>query len=83
MKTIELKARAYQLIDNINDNNLLKIVITFISKLSGERKIDYWSQLTDDQRESIEAGLAQLKRGEGIPHAQVMNEAKTKYGMSK
>ena len=81
MTTLELKTNAHQLIDDIQDSKLLKTIITFIAKAKGEPKEDFWNQLSDDQKAAIEEGLAQLKRGEGIPHEQVMKEAKAKYGL--
>ncbi len=82
MKTLELKANAHQLIDGIQDSKILKTIITFIARAKGEPKEEFWNQLSDEQRVAIEEGLAQLKRGEGVPHEKVMQEVKTKFKLS-
>jgi hypothetical protein len=41
-----------------------------------ENKDDWWNEITEDQKKSINKGLAQLDRGEGITHKDVMK----KYG---
>lgn len=36
-------------------------------------------ELTDEMESAINEGIAQLERGEGIPHEQVMEEMQSKY----
>lgn len=36
--------------------------------------------VTDDEMQAVREGIAQLDRGEGIPHEQVMSEMKARYG---
>lgn len=33
---------------------------------------DWWDDLSENEKASIEEGIAQSERGEGIPHAEVM-----------
>ncbi len=40
---------------------------------------DWWDQISEEERLAIDEGLAQLDRGEGIPHDQVMKEVREKY----
>lgn len=38
-------------------------------------------EFTPEDIEAIEEGVAQLRRGEGIPHEQVVAEMRAKYGV--
>jgi len=38
------------------------------------KKIDWWDEINTKQKEAIDKGLAQLKRGEGVPHKEVMKK---------
>ena len=47
--------------------------------LKGENESDWWDEISDAERQSIEKGLAEADRGELIPHETVMKEVKAKY----
>jgi hypothetical protein len=47
--------------------------------LKGEKESDWWDEISDAERQSIEKGLAEADRGELIPHETVMKEVKAKY----
>lgn len=44
-----------------------------------KNKADWWDEISEDERKSIEKGLAEADRGELIPHEQVMQELKSRY----
>ena len=44
-----------------------------------KKKTDWWDEISEDERQSIEKGLAEADRGELIPHEQVMKELKSRY----
>ena len=39
-----------------------------------ENKDDWWNEITEDQKKLINTGLAQLDKGEGVPHKDVMKK---------
>ena len=39
-----------------------------------ENKDDWWNEITEDQKNLVTKGLAQLDKGEGIPHKDVMKK---------
>ena len=62
-------------------------LISWISNLRDEKTLarieiikkeepDWWDTISDEERAEIEEGLAQLDRGESIPHEQVMAKYK-------
>jgi predicted transcriptional regulator len=76
MSTAELKYSLFKAIDSINDGEKLKAIYSFITK---KNDVDFWDELSDEQKTEIEESIAEMDRGEGIPHEQVMKEIKTKY----
>ena len=78
MSTSELKSNLYKLIDSINDSKTLQSIYTLISN-KRVTETDFWDELSDKQKAEIEEAIAELDRGEGIPHEQVMKEFKAKY----
>jgi predicted Zn-ribbon and HTH transcriptional regulator len=49
--------------------------------LKNEKESDWWNEISDAERQSIEKGLAEADEGKLIPHEQVMKEVKTKYNL--
>ena len=80
MSTTELKYNLVKLIESINDNRTLQALYTLLSKKVAT-EIDFWDQLSDEEKKGIEEGLAQIERGETIPHEEVMAEIKLKYNL--
>lgn len=42
---------------------------------------DWWDEIGEAERQSIEKGLAEADRGELIAHEEVMKEVKAKYNL--
>lgn len=80
MSTAELKYNLVKLIESINDSQTLQAVYTLLSK-KVETETDFWDELSDEEKEAIEESLAELDRGETIPHEEVMDEIKRKYNL--
>lgn len=76
MSTAELKYSLFKAIDSINDGKTLKAIYSFVTK---KNDVDFWDELSDEQKEAVEESIAELDRGEGIPHEQVMREIREKY----
>lgn len=51
---------------------------TILNKISLLQKysVDKWDELTSEQQAEIDEAIAQLERGEGIPHEKVMANAR-------
>ena len=45
-------------------------------KVIYNKKSDWWDEISEDERRSIEQGLAEADRGELIPHEEVMAQYK-------
>jgi thiamine pyrophosphate-dependent acetolactate synthase large subunit-like protein len=49
--------------------------------LKNEKESDWWDEISDAERQSIEQGLAEADRGELIPHEEVMKQIRAKYNL--
>lgn len=78
MSTAELKYSLFKAIDSINDSKTLEAIYSFIAK---KKDVDFWDELSPEEKEAIEDGVAQAERGELIPHEDVMKEIKNKFNL--
>ena len=81
MNVVELKSDLHKLIDKINDTNILNAIKVILSKQAKESESDWWDELSEEERKSIEIGLAEADRGEVRPHEEVMEEIREKYNL--
>ena len=73
------KLELVQLIINTRKPLTLKRVEEILKSENGP---DWWDEISEAERRSIEKGLAEADRGELIPHEKVMKEVKEKYNLS-
>lgn len=73
MSTTELKSSLHQLIDEVQDSKTLKAIYTLLSKREVV-EVDFWDELSDAQKASVERGIAQANRGEFKSHKEVMKK---------
>ncbi len=72
---IALKYRIVEKIIQSNDDTLLNE----IKSLVGLSEDDFWTELPAEVKQAVNKAKAELDRGEGIPHGQVMAEMKDRY----
>lgn len=75
LSNMDIQAEKLQLIEwlaRLNNTAILKRFIT----LKKEEEKDWWDQLSKDEKEEIEEGLAQADRGELVSHKEVMAKYK-------
>lgn len=61
MSTIELKNKLHSLIDSISDNEKLKALVTLLN--TNEHNDDWYDELSNGQKASINRGLTDIKNG--------------------
>jgi hypothetical protein len=66
------KLELVKLILDIEDKSVLNNFIQLI-KVSKE---DWWDKISEGEKKAIEEGLAELDKGMGIPHEEVMKKYK-------
>ena len=81
MSTAELKNYLVKQIIDIEDESLLEKVKSYVSSLRKEKSADWWDDLSQEEKDALDEGIAQADRGELIPHDEVMKEIKAKYNL--
>ena len=75
MMDIALKYKIVEKIIQSNDHNLLNEIKTLI----GLSETDFWMEIPIEVKQDIHKAKAELDRGEGTHHAQVMTEIKSRF----
>jgi hypothetical protein len=72
---ITLKYKIVEKIIKSNDDSLLNE----IKSLVGLSDFDFWNELPIEVKQAVNKAKAELDRGEGVPHSQIMAEVKTRF----
>jgi hypothetical protein len=72
---IALKYKIVEKIIQSNDDSLLNE----IKSLVGLSDFDFWNELPTEVKQAVNKAKAELDRGEGVPHSQIMAEVKTRF----
>ena len=83
MNTLELKTELNQMIMSTDDSTILEQVKSYFIDLTSEK--NWYDNLTEQQKASIQQGMADAKAGIGIPHTEMqqrIQKIKEKYSTS-
>jgi hypothetical protein len=71
-------ALKYKMVEKIiqSDDDM---ILNEISSILGVQENDFWFELPKEVKESINEAKAELDRGEGIPHEEVMADVKKRF----
>lgn len=77
MNSTQIRQKIHDYVDQADERflNLLNGMI------EADQMRDWWDEIGKDEKLAINEGLAQLERGEGIPHEQVMKMVKEKHNL--
>lgn len=71
-----VKYRVISEIINSNDERVLNIVK---SLLNIENEVDFWEELSSEDRAAIDEGLEQLDKGQYVSHESVREKIKNRF----
>ncbi len=81
MSVIELKSSLHELVDRINNNSVLQAYLVLLSREAElENQKDFWLDLDNDTKSTIEQGLGEMQRKETVDAFDFMKE---KYGIQR
>jgi hypothetical protein len=63
MSIIELKSEIYQWLDEVEDGNILQAIHLILAKEVKNQPKDFWDELSEASKISIEKGLKDLREG--------------------
>lgn len=78
MRSSEIKLDFFRKIDSLRGEKLREAYGILVNYLNSH-EIDHWSELSEDEKASIEKGLSQIDKGMGKPHSEVMAKFIKKY----
>jgi predicted transcriptional regulator len=58
-----------------------EVVLQKIKDILTKENTDWWDELSIEEKAEIEEGIAQADRGETIPHDEVRQKIREKYGL--
>ena len=64
----DIRAEVKEYIDHA-DERMVKIIHAM---LEADQDQDWWDEISDEEKSSIDRGLRQLEQGKGIPHEEVV-----------
>ena len=68
---MDIQAEKLNLIKWLAEVNEPSVIESFI-ELRNKQDLDWWDQISDEERDEIDAGLAEADRGETIPHEEFL-----------
>lgn len=72
MSTAELKNSLHKLTVETDEASVLQMVLEYFYLLTKDRNADLWSSMSQGEKDSIEAGIAELQNGDSIEHGKVI-----------
>jgi len=66
----DLKKEVKKYIDHADE----RMVKAIHAMLEADQEEDWWSEISEGEKESIKIGLRQIKEGKTIPHEEVMKK---------
>lgn len=77
---MDIQSEKLQLIQWIAGLTDAKTIKEFLV-LKKSKEVDWWDEVSEEERRSINEGLAELDGGEGIAHEEVMREVREKFNL--
>ena len=80
MNIQNLKADLHHLIDNTNEESILKAIKTILLK-QNESSTDWADDLSDTLRSELEESISEADEGKTISHEEAMKRIKSRYNL--
>jgi len=79
MTASDLKLKIFQQIDALDKNRLEELYGVLLNYINGQKNLDEWEKLTEEQRKGLLDSIEEIDAGKGIPHSEVMEKIRKKY----
>ena len=79
MTTAELKLKLFRQIDSLESTRLQDLYGVIENYLNGQKDIDDWGLLTEDQQQGILTAIDEIDTGKGIEHDKIITKYRQKY----
>ncbi len=79
MTTADLKLKIFRQIDSLQKNRLDEVYGLLMNYFRGQKDIDDWDNLSDEQKQGIIDAVEQLEQGKNISHQKAMTKGRLHY----
>jgi hypothetical protein len=73
MTVADLKLKIFREVDSLEKNRLQEIYGVLINYIRGQKDIDDWNKLSEEQKQGIVDAINEIDSGKGTPHKKVMS----------
>jgi len=77
--TADLKLKIFRQIDSLQKNRLDEVYGLLMNYFRGQKDIDDWDNLSDEQKQGIIDAVEQLEQGKNISHQKAMTKGRLHY----
>jgi len=71
MNASDLKLKIFREIDTLEKSKLEDFYGVLVNFLNGQKDVDDWQKLSEDQRQGILDAVEEVKQGKVIPHDEI------------
>ena len=79
MTTADLKLKIFRQLDSLQKNRLDEVYGLLMNYFRGQKDIDDWDNLSDEQKQGIIDAVEQLEQGKNISHQKAMTKGRLHY----
>lgn len=79
MNAEELKLSLFRKIDSLEKNKLQEVYGVLVNYLNGQKDLNDWQSLTEQQKRGILDAISEIDSGKGISHDMVLSKFRKKY----
>ena len=79
MTVSDLKLRLFRQIDTLEKSKLEEIYGVLINYINGQKDINEWEKLSDNQKHGILNAVKEIESGKGIPNKVILDKFRKKY----
>jgi hypothetical protein len=73
MTVADLKLKIFREVDSLENNRLQEIYGVLINYIRGQKDVDDWEKLSEEQKQGIVDAINEIDSGKGTPHKKVMS----------
>ncbi len=79
MNASELKLKIFRQIDTLEKSKLEDLYGVLLNYVNGQKELNDWVELTNEQRQGILDAVAEVESGKVIPHDKIVAKYRQKY----
>jgi len=79
MTVADLKLKIFRQVDSLQKNRLEEVYGLLINYIRGQKDIDDWDKLSEEQKQGILDAIEEMDKEKGIPHKKLMANIRKKY----